>query len=137
MRIYRKQRTLWRIGLFPLVDVVVLFFAALQIANGPIASSAVTTTFALKPKEQIASQGIPVTITVESDGVIYLDGIPMDAADLDARLSDALRISGGGHLTIEPAPDADISTISRAVKSAQTSGATSLSLVVQNTGLPN
>lgn len=137
MRIYRKQRTLWRIGIIPFVDMLVLFGAALQMSAAPAEPKAPATTFTLKQTSEITSQNIPVTISVEEDGTIYLDGIPTDSTDLEPRLSDALRISNGTHISIEPVPGAGIGAISTAVKAAKFAGAESLSLVVQNTGPVN
>lgn len=137
MRIYRKQRTLWRIGILPFVDMLVLVAAALQISAGPTKPEAPSTTFTLKQNSEITSQSIPVTISIEEDGTIYLDGIPTDSTDLEPLLSDALRISNGTHISIEPVPGAGIGAISTAVKAAKFAGAESLSLVVENTGPSN
>ena len=137
MRIYRKQRTLWRIGILPFVDMLVLVAAALQISAAPAKPEAPSTTFTLKQSSEIKSQSIPVTISIEEDGTIYLDGIPTDSTDLEPLLSDALRISNGTHISIEPVPGAGIGAISAAVKAAKFAGAESLSLVVENTGPSN
>ncbi len=137
MRVYRKQKTLWRIGLFPLLDVLVLSFAALHFAGGSAAPGGFETAFSLKQQDQVSGQGVPVTISVEPDGTLYLDGIPIDVPDLQSRLSDSLRISGGTHVTVEPSPGAAINVINSAVTAAKAAGATSLSLIAQNTGIPN
>ncbi len=137
MRIYRKQKTLWRIGFFPLLDVLILSFAALHFAGGSATPGGFQTAFTLKQQEQVSGQGVPVTISVEQDGTLYLDGIPIDAPDLQSRLSDSLRISGGSHVTVEPAPGAAINVINSAVSAARAAGAKSLSLIAQNTGIPN
>lgn len=138
MRIYRKQRTLWRIAFLPFVDMLVLFFAALQLSAAPTPPQTPSTTLTLKQNDQIAGQGnIPVTISVEEDGTIYLDGIPTDSSDLEPRLSDSLRISNGSHVTIEPVAGAGIGAISVAVNAAKFAGAESLSLIVQPPGETN
>lgn len=137
MRIRRKQKTLWRIGFLPLLDVLVLCFAALHFAGGPETPGGFQSTFTLKQQDQVSGRGVPVTISIEPDGALYLDGIPTEIAELRSRLSDSLRVSGGSHVTVEPAPGATIGVIDWAVSAAQAAGARSFSLIAQNTGIPD
>lgn len=131
MRVYRRQKTLWRAVVVPLLDVLVLSFAALHLSASGNGAGSMTSAFLMQPSAEY-DQSVPVTITIDADSTVYLDGIPTDLDDLGAGLGDALSISGGGHVTIEPAAGVPIKLVSSALAIAGGSGAKSFSLVPQD-----
>lgn len=131
MRIYRRQRTLWRIGVVSFIDVIVLCVAGLVMSVGENVGTAPAAAYVISPEPDAGSQVVPVTITIEADSTVYLDGIPTSLDDLGARVADAVRISGGGHVSVEPEPGVPFEIVASALAIAGSSGAKSLSLVSQ------
>jgi len=127
MRIYRRQRTLWRAGVVALLDIAVLCLAGL-FATGSEEAVGPAAAYEIRTSAGKQAQVVPVTITIESDSTVYLDGIPTDLAGISSQLEDALRISGGNHVTIETAPGVPIAVVSAALEAAGAAGATSLAL---------
>lgn len=128
MELRRKQRTLWGVAFVALADVAVLFMAALYSAGATPAREELPDGLVVSPQDQLRTEGIPVTVGVERDDSIYLDGIPTDEDDLLRRLSDALRISGGTHVSIEAEAGVRFHTVSNAIAIARAAGAKSLAL---------
>jgi biopolymer transport protein ExbD len=131
MRIYRRQKTLWRVGIVSFIDVMVLCAAGLAMSGGGTAGTAPAAAYVLSPTPDVGSQVVPVTISIEADSTLYLDGIPINVDDLGARIADAVRISGGSHVTIEPEAGVPFEIVASALAVAGSSGARSLSLVSQ------
>jgi biopolymer transport protein ExbD len=136
MRIYRRQKTLWRVGIVSFIDVMVLCAAGLAMSGGG-AGTGPAAAYVLSPTPDAGNQVVPVTITIEADSTLYLDGIPIDLDDLGARIADAVRISGGGHVTVEPEAGVPFEVVASALAVAGSSGARSLSLVSQPTAGSN
>ena len=134
MRVQRKQKTLWRVAIVAMLDIFVLMAAAVYVAAATPVVEDTPEGFVISPQPAAASRGIPVTISIETDDTIYLDGIPTDEDELAKRLSDALRISGGSHVTLEPERGVHFRIISNAMAIARTAGAKSLALTVQANG---
>jgi biopolymer transport protein ExbD len=131
MRIYRRQKTLWRVGVISFIDLIVLSLAALVMAGGGATSTGPAAAYVITPAPDAGNQVVPVTITIEADSTLYLDGIPISLADLGERIADAVRISGGGHVTVEPEAGVPFEIVASALAVAGSSGARSLSLVSQ------
>lgn len=131
MRIHRRQKTLWRVGIVSFFDVLVLCIAGLALSGGEIAGTGPAAAYSITPTADAGDQVVPVTISIDADSTVYLDGIPTGADDLGARIADAVRISGGGHVTVEPETGVPFETVAAALAVAGSSGATSLSLVSQ------
>lgn len=128
MELRRKQRTLWGVAFVALADMALLFMAALYSAGATPAPEDVPDGLVVRPQAEVRTVGIPVTVGIERDDSIYLDGIPTDEDDLLPRLSDALRISGGSHVSIEAEPGVRFHTVSNAMTIAKAAGAKSLAL---------
>ena len=137
MRIYRRQKTLWRVGVVSFLDVIVLCAAGLVMAGGASTGTTPATAYVLVSKSDPGDQVVPVTITIEADSTLYLDGIPIGIDDLGARIADAIRISGGGQVTVETEPGVPFEIVASALTIAGSSGARSLSLVSQRPAAGN
>lgn len=129
MRIYRRQKTLWRVGVVAFIDLMVLCAAGLVTTGGEATGTTPATAYTISARPDSGNQVVPVTITIEADSTIYLDGIPTSIEDLGERIAEAVRISGGGLVTIEPESGVPFSTVATAMAVAGASGAQSLSLV--------
>lgn len=127
MRIYRRQRTLWRAAVVALFDIAVICLASL-VTGGDQPTSAATSVYTLESPSTLEVSGIPVVVSVEDDSSIYLDGIPLEVDELTGQLKNALSVNGVSHVTVETAKGVPFDVVSSVLSAAASSGASSLSL---------
>jgi biopolymer transport protein ExbD len=127
MRIYRRQRTLWRAAIVALLDIAVICLASL-VAAGDRSGSAGSASYTLETPATLEVSGIPAVVSIEADSTVYLDGIPLEVGEITEELRSALSVSSVNHVTVEAAQGVPFDIVSRVLGAATAAGPGSLSL---------
>jgi biopolymer transport protein TolR len=81
----RKYRPMAEINVTPLVDVMLVLLIVFMV-TAPLITSGVTVNLPQANAKPVNSDSTPITITVKSDGGIYLQNTEVQSANLVATL---------------------------------------------------
>lgn len=124
----RPQSMMSDINVTPMVDVM-LVLLVIFIITAPMFTHAVKLDLPRAQAGAVQQQPHTVTIAIDAQGVLYWDGQQVDAAGLDARLTNAARQAPQPELQLRADKNTRYEAVAQVMAAAQSRGLAKLGFV--------
>ena len=125
---HRQQAMMSDINVTPMVDVM-LVLLVIFIITAPMFTHAIKLDLPKAQADVVPQQATTVSIAINSDGKIFWNNAPVDAAVLDARLAATALLATQPELQLRADKDTRYEVVAQVMAAAQGHGLTKLGFV--------
>jgi biopolymer transport protein TolR len=126
----RKYRPMAEINVTPLVDVMLVLLIVFMV-TAPLITSGVTVNLPQANAKPVNSDSTPITITVKSDGGIYLQNTEVQSANLVATLQQISQNNTDRRIFVRGDKDVSYGTMLQVLATITQGGFTKVALLAQ------
>ena len=123
-----RRKPMSEINVTPLVDVMLVLLIVFMVA-APLLATGVPVDLPQAPVAPLAVDKEPVTVTVETDGKVFVKDQPVALSDLVARLKSITTASGDDRIYVRGDKTASYGTIMQVMGTISGAGFSHLALV--------
>jgi len=126
----RKYRPMAEINVTPLVDVMLVLLIVFMV-TAPLITSGVTVNLPQANAKPVNSDSTPITITVKSDGGIYLQNTEVQSANLVATLQQISQNNTDRRIFVRGDKDVSYGAMLQVLATITQGGFTKVALLAQ------